>query len=163
MLKSEPRLQRLKARRLIGHSVSMSLQENRTQELWSCFMPHRRRITSVNAAILYSVQVYPAGYFDAFNPATSFEKWAALEVSKGAVVPEGMKEIVVPEGEYAVFHYRGVPANAASFFTYIFTEWLPASAYKLDARPHFELLGEKYSNDSADSEEEIWIPVCSRD
>lgn len=163
MLKSEPRLQRLNAKRLIGHSVSMSLQENRTQELWSGFMPHRRRITSINAALLYSVQVYPAGYFDAFNPATSFEKWAALEVSKGAAVPEGMKEIVVPEGEYAVFEYRGHPAEASRYFEYIFTEWLPASAYSLDARPHFEVLGEKYSNTSADSEEEIWIPVCRED
>jgi AraC family transcriptional regulator len=33
------------------------------------------------------------------------------------------------------------------------------SAYDLDNRPHFEILGEKYKNESPDSEEELWIPV----
>ncbi|RYE38364.1 MAG: GyrI-like domain-containing protein, partial [Sphingobacteriales bacterium] len=41
----------------------------------------------------------------------------------------------------------------------IFTEWLPNSAYELDDRPHFELLGSKYKNDDAESEEEIFVPV----
>jgi len=36
---------------------------------------------------------------------------------------------------------------------------LPNSDYELDNRPHFEILGKKYKNNSADSEEEIWIPV----
>ena len=44
-------------------------------------------------------------------------------------------------------------------FQYIFTNWLPNSEYELDNRPHFEILGDKYINGSADSEEEIWIPV----
>jgi AraC family transcriptional regulator len=162
-MKLQPRIETLTEKRLVGQHLTMSLVNNRTRELWSGFMPHRRKIDSVNPALLYSLQVYPPGYFESFHPATPFEKWAALEVSQDAGVPDGMHELIVPGGVYAVFHYRGHPAEAASFFTSIFTEWLPASAYTLDARPHFELLGEKYSNDSADSEEEIWIPVSSRD
>jgi AraC family transcriptional regulator len=36
---------------------------------------------------------------------------------------------------------------------------LPNSAYELDDREHFELLGEKYKNNDPNSEEEIWIPI----
>jgi AraC family transcriptional regulator len=34
-----------------------------------------------------------------------------------------------------------------------------ASGYEIDARPHFEILGSKYVNADAESEEEIWIPI----
>jgi AraC family transcriptional regulator len=36
---------------------------------------------------------------------------------------------------------------------------LPNSAYALDDRAHFEVLGEKYKNNDPSSEEEIWIPI----
>jgi AraC family transcriptional regulator len=41
----------------------------------------------------------------------------------------------------------------------MFREWLPASGYELDDRPHFEILGERYKNNDPDSEEELWFPV----
>lgn len=60
------------------------------------------------------------------------------------------------------FLYQG-PANAgATVFRYILQEWLPASAYMLDNRPHFEVLGEKYTNEGSASEEGIWIPIQLR-
>jgi predicted transcriptional regulator YdeE len=30
---------------------------------------------------------------------------------------------------------------------------------KIDNRPHFEVLGDKYKNNDPSSEEEIWIPI----
>ncbi|TQE66329.1 GyrI-like domain-containing protein [Leptospira noguchii] len=42
---------------------------------------------------------------------------------------------------------------------HIFQEWLPNSGYKLEHRPHFELLGSKYKNNDPTSEEEVWIPI----
>ena len=56
------------------------------------------------------------------------------------------------------FFYKGLNTDH-KIFEYIFKEWLPKSNYILDNRPHFEVLGENYKNDNADSEEEIWIPV----
>ncbi|WP_339791455.1 GyrI-like domain-containing protein [uncultured Imperialibacter sp.] len=47
-------------------------------------------------------------------------------------------------------------------FEYIFGTWLPASAYDLDDRPHFEVLGDNYKNNDPTSEEEIWIPIRPR-
>ena len=42
---------------------------------------------------------------------------------------------------------------------HIFTRWLPESNYRLDNRPHFEVLGERYKNNDPNSEEEVWIPI----
>ena len=74
-------------------------------------------------------------------------------------MPEAMETFVLPGGLYAVFDYRGSSGDAARIFRYIFAEWLPASDYLLDERPHFEVLGERYKNNDPHSEEEIWIPV----
>lgn len=62
------------------------------------------------------------------------------------------------EGLYAVFDYKG-SSEVHKFIQYIYTSWLPNSEYKLDHRPHFEVLGEKYKNNDPNSEEEIWIPI----
>lgn len=85
-----------------------------------------------------------------------------MEVTNFNSVPEKMKTLVIPSGLYAVFNYKGSAAEAAKFYQYIFATWLPDSDYILDNRPHFALMGEKYKNDSQDSEEEIWIPLRNK-
>jgi AraC family transcriptional regulator len=102
--------------------------------------------------------VYPSGYFSAFSPAREFVKWAAVEVTNVDQMPPGMEVFTLPDGLYAVFHFKG-PAHNPAIFQYIYSTWLPGSGYVLDDRPHFEVLGEKYSNHDPESEEEIWIPV----
>lgn len=144
--------------RLIGISQKMNFVQNTTHLLWQQFMPRRKEIQAMDSD-LFSVQVYPDGFFDHFNPATHFEKWAALAVVKDVPLPDGMEPFIIPDGKYAVFQYKGNPANGAEVFRYILTEWLPQSGYTLDNRPHFEILGEKYKNGSNDSEEAIYIPV----
>lgn len=144
---------------LTGISSSMSLASNTTFELWRKFMPRRKEISNVIDTNLYSISSYDNGYFANFNPATEFEKWAAVAVSDFDDVPDGLEAFTIPKGKYAVFHYKGTPENGAEAFKYIFQQWLPQSGYLLDNRPHFELLGEKYKNNSPESEEEIWIPI----
>lgn len=101
------------------------------------------------------MQVYDSAHFDSFRPEAPFEKWAAVEMTPPATVPSDLETLTLPGGLYAVFLYQG-PANAgATVFRYILQEWLPASAYMLDNRPHFEVLGEKYTNEGSASEEEI--------
>lgn len=134
----------------------MSFADNKTGLLWQRFMPRRKEIANSLSADLISMQIYPPG-FD-FNPQSNFEKWAAIEVSDFGSVPEQMETFVLPGGLYAMFAYTGSSTDTR-IFQYIFMEWLPQSGYRLDNRPHFEVLGEKYKNASPDSEEEIWIPV----
>lgn len=74
-------------------------------------------------------------------------------------MPNQTENFLLTGGLYAVLLYRGDGKTAAKIFQDIFETWLPVSAYMLDNRPHFELPGNKYQHDSADSEEEIWVPI----
>jgi AraC family transcriptional regulator len=109
---------------------------------------------------LYSVEIYnDRDLFANFNPNKEFEKWAAVRVREFDSVPDGMETLIIPEGLYAVFPYKGKASEASDTYRYIFTEWIPNSDYELDNRPHFALMGEKYKNEDPDSEEELWIPI----
>ena len=144
---------------LVGKRLTMSYANNTTHMLWSSFMPLKSNILNVVSNDRYSLQIYPESYFSDFNPVAEFEKWAAVEVTSFDDVPAGMDMLTLPGGLYAVFFYRGNPANGDEVFKSIFTQGLPQSGYVLDSRPHFEVLGELYRNGSDDSEEEIWVPV----
>jgi len=144
--------------RLVGLSMTLSLADNKTSELWQQFMPRLGEIEERSNADLISMAVYPLAYFKAYHLEKSFEKYAAAEVSSTAPIPAGMLEIRMPAGLYVVFEYQG-SSNDSNIFQYIFAHWLPTSVYDLDDRPHFEVLGANYKNSDADSEEEIWIPV----
>ena len=120
-------------------------------------MPRRKEIQNAVGSDLYNIQINPEN-FD-FQPNTPFVKWAAVAVVNFEVIPDEMETLEIPEGLYAVFNYKGAQSNAAAFFNSIYTEWLPSSGYELDKRPQFEILGEKYKNNDASSEEEIWIPI----
>jgi AraC family transcriptional regulator len=153
------RIEMLRPKLLAGKNVQMSFADNQTPELWKRFMPLRKSILHTVGTDLYSLQIYPEGFFEHFSPLTVFEKWAAVEVERNVPVPEGLKQFDLPGGLYAVFTYVGRSTEGATAFRYIMEQWLPQSSYLLDGRPHFELLGTKYKNDDPESEEEIWIPV----
>lgn len=154
----EPRIELLMDKKLVGHSLAMSLQDNKTFALWSSFMPKRPLIKNKVDELLYSLQVYDKGTsVTLFSPQTEFVKWAAVEVSEFS--NENFDSMVLAGGAYAVFVHKGLPAEFPRTMHAIFNDWLPDSGYELDDRPHFELLGEKYKNNHPDSEEEVWIPI----
>jgi AraC family transcriptional regulator len=156
------RIENLPKKKLVGKRMKMSFLENKTGELWRGFMPRLREINNSAGEELYSVEVYRPHYFDAFDPGKVFDKWAAIEVVDFDTVPEGMETIILPGGTYAVFKHRGPASEGSKTFGYIFGSWLPNSDFSLDERPHFAVMGDKYKHESPDSEEEIWIPVKSK-
>ncbi|MBL0310491.1 MAG: GyrI-like domain-containing protein [Bacteroidetes bacterium] len=153
-----PRIEDLKEKKLIGKRLTMSLANNKTGGLWQNFMLKRREITNSVTNDLISMQVYKPTYFADFKPTNEFEKWATVEVVDFDKVPTDMETFLLSGGLYAVFEYIG-SSNDPSIFQYIFGTWLPSSAYGLDDRPHFEVLGDKYRKNDPASEEEIWIPI----
>lgn len=153
------RIETLMEKKIIGKSIGMSYVENKTFQLWNSFMPVRKEITSSIDSDLYSLEVFPAGYFDNFNPGKTFQKWAGAEVSDFNQIPSGMETLIIPKGKYAVFLHKGPATKANETYQAIFTQWLPNSEYKVDERPHFAVMTEKYKKDDPDSEEEIWIPI----
>lgn len=156
----EPKIIAIQEKRLAGKSMRMSLVNDKTGLLWQSFMPLRKNISNIQGNDLFSVRVYDSpDYFQKLDVSREFVKQAAAEVSDWNNLPAAIETFILPAGLYAVFMYKGKPSEAASFFDYIFTGWLPSSNYTLDDRPHFEILGEKYKNEHPDSEEEVWIPV----
>ena len=155
----QPRIVVAAEKRLVGQRQRMSLLANTTAELWRGFVQRCKAQPFPSSNEQYSVQRYGPAYFRVFHPGATFEKWAAVEVTPVCAVPDGLEELVLPGGLYAVFDYRGPATGGPTVFRYIMQEWLPASAYSLDERPHFEVLGERYRHDGVCSEEEIWVPV----
>ncbi len=154
----EPRIETLQDKKLVGTSLTISLINNKTGEIWKNFMPRRKEITNKLSNDLISMAIYKPNHFADFKPANEFEKWAAIEVADFENVPKDMDAFTLTGGLYAVFDYKGSSTDM-SIFQYIFGTWIPKSDYNLDDRPHFEILGEKYKNADPDSEEEIWIPI----
>jgi AraC family transcriptional regulator len=141
---------------LTGYHQPMSLQADTTADLWRQFQQYLRAQPGASSAVRYSVQLYKPGYFAAFNPATIFEKWAAVVATESL---PGLETLELPSGLYAVFGYCGPASAAPAVFGYIVGTWLPSSHYALDERPHFEKLPPGYRPDSPSAQEEIWVPV----
>ncbi len=121
--------------------------------LWKRFMPQRKTIKNVINEEFIALQVYR----DFNNFEKPFDIWACVEVSSLETISDGMESFTIPEGEYAVFHHKGMDATAT--YQQIMTEWLPNSGYEIDDRPHFQVMGEKYKNGSPDSEEDFYVPI----
>lgn len=145
---------------LAGLNQRMSLVENHTHQLWNRFMSQYAGKEHTFSSEFYSVQIYPdLHYFDAFNPHTLFTKWAAVPISTYHSIPKEWDRLTIPEGTYAVFHYKGHVSKVPNAMQFVFSEWLPNSGYQLEPRPHFSVMGKHYSNTSPDSEEDFYIPV----
>ncbi len=155
----EPRIESSSEKKFAGKRLTMSFAGNRTGELWQSFMPRRSEIANAVGTELYSMEVYPPGFFRTFDPDAQFEKWATVEVTSFDNLPEGLETLTAPAGQYAVFIHHGPASEAIITYTYIFQTWLPGSEFRLDDRPHFAMMGEKYKDENPNSEEEIWIPV----
>ncbi|SNR70404.1 AraC family transcriptional regulator [Maribacter sedimenticola] len=157
----EPRILQFKEKLVVGISADMSIINNKTGELWRTLRSRAGEISSRNSAEFISLQLYPPGYFDHFDPNNTFTKWACVEVSTLNHIPLNMHYLTIPAGLYAVFDYEGSSGDAG-IFQYIYGEWVPNSMYRLDDRPHFEVLGDAYKHNDPTSKEEIWIPIIQK-
>ena len=154
-----PRIETLNEKKLVGKRLNMSYADYRIGQLWGSFMPRRKEIINNVDNDLISLVVYKPTHFADFKPTNEFERWATVEATSFDNVPNEMETYTLPTGLYAVFLYKGTTTDISSFYQNIFTVWIPNSAYTLDDRAHFEVLGEKYKNNDPSSEEEIWIPI----
>ena len=157
-----PRIETLNEKKLVGKRMTMSYADYRIGQLWGSFMPRRKEIINNVDNDLISLVVYKPTHFADFKPTNEFERWATVEVTSFDNVPNEMETYTLSSGLYAVFLYKGTTTDISSFYQNIFTVWIPNSAYTLDDRAHFEVLGEKYKNNDPSSEEEIWIPIKAK-
>ncbi|MBG39043.1 MAG: GyrI-like domain-containing protein [Cryomorphaceae bacterium] len=153
-----PRIELLSEKKLVGCHEEMSLSDDKTAQLWQNFGPRIKELGNRVSADKISLQIFPPKYHQKFNPSNVFIKWTAVEVGNFNNTPKGLDTLILSQGEYAVFDYKGRSSDQ-TIFEYIFKKWLPNSKYYIDNRPHFEVLGINYNNLDASSEEEIWIPI----
>lgn len=159
----QARIETLPATKLVGKRLRMSFAANRTPELWQSFMPLRNTIPNRVGTDFFSVEVYESlHFFKSFNPYAEYEKWAVVEVDNFETIPAPLETLVIPEGLYAVFNYKGLAKDAHLMYRYILNQWLPNSPYALHNRPHFARMGAKYKNNDPMSEEELWIPIITK-
>jgi AraC family transcriptional regulator len=152
-----PKLITLKEKIVIGMKSDMHHKEfGKIIALWQRFMPNRKVIKNTVNNDFIALQEYR----DFNNFETSFDIWACVEVASIASIPDNMEAFIIPKGNYAVFLHKGMDASAT--YKGIMTEWLPNSGYKIDDRPHFQVMGEKYKNGSEDSEEDFYVPVKAK-
>jgi AraC family transcriptional regulator len=155
-----PKIRTLPQTLLVGHSLEMTVLSDRTRELWMGFGPKIKHIEHRANPNRYSLEVYPdLDYFRQFDPNKKFQKWAAVAVSNSENLPEGMEELHLTEGQYAVFTYRQRMGTPQEFYRRIYMEWLPQSGHKLAHRPHIAIMGPEYDPTDPDSDETLWIPV----
>ncbi len=157
-----PKIEHLSQKKLVGMRQTMTFATMNPAILWSAFMTRKREIPLMVGTDLYSLEVYPHNFFQSMSSTAEFDKWAAVEVSENQSVPDGMEMLVLPDGLYAVFVHYGPASEAKATYDAIFRTWLPASDYRIDERPHFAVMGDKYRHNDPQSEEEIWIPVRSK-
>lgn len=154
-----PEIKLLPSKKLAGMMMHMNFATHQPSMIWKQFMPRRKEIVNAIGTDLFSMEIFPEGFFNQFNPETMFEKWAAVEVSSLENIPAGMLPLTVPESLFAVFIHKGLQSEAQKTYDFIFREWLPSSDFMIDQRPHMAVMGNKYKPNDATSEEEIWIPV----
>ena len=152
-----PKIIIAKERKLIGMRLEMSLVENKTVDLFRGFMPRKKEITTNVSNEVIALQHFN---FETFTPQTKFEKWACVEVSDFKGIPNNMERLVLEAGKYAVFIHHGTSEAFENSMKNFLFEWLPSTEYKIDSRPHFEILGEAYlGHKNPNSKEEVWIPI----
>ena len=151
-----PKIVTIQEKKLIGmKSHVLRHQIESIIALWKQFMPRKKEIQNCVNNELIALQEYDS--FGDFNK--PFDIWACAEVSEVENIPEGMISFTIPSGMYAVFLHKGMDAGAT--YQRIMTEWLPSSGYKIDDRPHFQIMGSKYKNGSPDSEEDFYVPIIT--
>lgn len=77
-------------------------------------------------------------------------------------VPEGMKEYIVPAGEWAVFECVGMlPDSIQNLQKRIISEWLPTSGYEYASAPDIEVYFDK--NQSSETyRSQVWLPIVKK-
>ena len=125
--------------------------------LWEELMSRAGEVVSVSGPL-------PAA-FGAMSGAPDKFLYVAGFSADGDAVPEGMRALEIPAGNYAKFAHQaagedGFQDSLRETFERISREWMPASGLKMRwPAPVLERYGEKFDPKTMTGELEIWMPV----
>lgn len=78
-MKLRSKIETIETKQFVGLSCEMSLIENKTETLFSAFMPKRKRVTKKTNALIYEVLIYDGAYFLILRPKTHLQKGLLLQ------------------------------------------------------------------------------------
>jgi AraC family transcriptional regulator len=90
--------------------------------------------------------------------AEQFPYLIGWEAAEGSPLPEGLVEMSVPGGKYAVFTVEGDDREIQRTIDRIYGSWLPASSHELADSPVLEKYGIDWTGKEG-SVMEIWLPI----
>lgn len=81
-------------------------------------------------------------YYDdsAVTPAAELRAHAGFTISATAKLPDGLDEVILPEGQVAVLSYKGPYAGLKDAYRYLYGEWLSNSGYKPRDVPSYSIV-----------------------
>ena len=143
----------------IGLTQEMSFEMDKTVSLWQIFKPRVKEIKNRLGTEFFSISCYPDDFLRSFNPKAMFQKWAAVEVGSATHNVDGLQELQLEGGLYAVFVYQGRVDDFSIFAKEIFSKVLPEQGYVADSRPHFTRFGPGFNMDDSHAVETFWVSV----
>lgn len=89
---------------------------------------------------------------------------AGLLVADNEALPDGLEEVLLSDGDYAVLHYKGPYTAIKVAYDFLYGDWLPKSAREPADAPPYEV----YLNDPSNTQEselltDIMLPLASAD
>lgn len=96
------------------------------------------------------------GPADSFEEGTELDYWYAA--ARTGAPPADLEALEVPAGTWAVFESSGAFPQALQYlWRDVYTQWFPSNPYQ--SRPGPSLTRSQISEDGADADAELWIPV----
>ena len=149
-----PEMKRREGFQVIGMSVDCSLESLEIiSPLWARFTAREQEIEASPDAVAY-------GICHDMDAQGRFTYLAGLEPVDGADLPDGMKRLQVPGGEYAVFTHKGHITDIANTVYTIWNKSLPDLGLEPREAPDFERYDNRFDPETGRGEVEIWIPVA---
>lgn len=129
------------------------------QSLWEQFLPRLFEVdeTDDGFAVRYGV-IEPTG------DRNEYHYIACAPAGRAKSVPEGMREVIIPAGQYAVFTHQGSIGRLRDTYQFIYSSWLPRSGWIRAQGPEFEVYSGEYGNPHDEQFTfEICIPVQKKE
>lgn len=142
---------------LVGHSDWYTMEtRSKIPQQWEAFFAADHDIANVLPGAMFGVSIEADGD-------GGFRYFVAREVSEiPATLPEGLCGVTLSEGRYAVLRRFGPIFRLPTDMDWVFSDWLPASDYRLRTGAVFECYPDDPRNGPDGMAYELWFPVAPR-
>lgn len=137
------------SKKVIGMEYRGKNENGEIPKLWEVFMQKYTQIKTPSPENMYGL------YYD-YDETGTFTSFAGMETSEVTAIPEGMVLREIPEGDYAVFTFKGHISEIGAFWQKIYTQYMAENKLTPDYGLSFELYDERFGKSG---ECDIYVPI----